>query len=173
MDIQAVDTKRTKRTIHPAIRIDMTPMVDLGFLLITFFIFTTTMSEPNIMKLYMPRVGDPTPIGEGKVLTILLGNNNRVYAYEGALEKALQENRLISTNYDETNGIGSLIRQKQKRLEQSGIKNSKTDLVYLIKPTKQCTYRNLIDALDEATINRVKKYMIVDASAEEDQVFRE
>src|SRR5215212_8182635 len=114
--------KSTRKSKKLSTRVDLTPMVDLGFLLITFFIFTTTMSEPNIMKLYMPGVGDPTPIGEGKVLTILLGNNNRVYAYEGALEKALQENRLISTNYDETNGIGSLIRQKQMRLEQSGIK---------------------------------------------------
>jgi biopolymer transport protein ExbD len=173
MDIQTVENNKTRRTIHPAVRIDMTPMVDLGFLLITFFIFTTTMSEPNTMKLYMPHEGDPTAIEDGKVLTILLGNNNRVYAYQGAFEKALLKNTILSTNYDETDGIGNLIRQKQMQLEQTGVKNSKDGLVYLIKPTKQSTYKNIIDALDEAIINGVKKYMIIDASIEETQVFRE
>jgi len=172
MDIQTAENKKTKRTVHPAIRIDMTPMVDLGFLLITFFIFTTTMSEPNAMKLYMPHEGEPTSIADSKVLTIILGNNNKVYAYEGAFEKALK-NRIISTNYDEADGIGSLIRQKQRGLQQAGTKNDKAELVYLIKPTKQSTYKNIIDALDEAIINGVKKYMILEASVEEAQVFRE
>ena len=173
MDIQTVENNKTRRTIHPAVRIDMTPMVDLGFLLITFFIFTTTMSEPNTMKLYMPHEGDPTAIEDGKVLTILLGNNNRVYAYQGAFEKALLKNMILPTSYDETDGIGNLIRQKQMQLEQTWSKNSKDGLVYLIKPTKQTTYKNIIDALDEAIINGVKKYMIIDASIEETQVFRE
>ena len=173
MDMQAVDPKRTKHTVHPAVRIDMTPMVDLGFLLITFFIFTTTISEPTTIKLYMPRDGDPLPIGDSKVLTVLLGNNNRVYAYEGSFEKTLKENKLISTNYDEAGGIGNLIRQKQMRFLQLNPANDKADLLYLIKPTRHCTYKNVIDALDEATINGVKKYMIADASGDENQVFRE
>ena len=55
-------------------RIDMTPMVDLAFLLITFFIFTTAMSEKKAMKLFMPtEKGRPTSLGESKVLTVLLG----------------------------------------------------------------------------------------------------
>jgi len=173
MDIQTSENSKTKRTVHSAVRIDMTPMVDLGFLLITFFIFTTTMSEPNTMKLYMPHAGGPTSIADSKVLTILLGNNNKVYAYEGAFEKALLKNRIISTNYNEADGIGNLIREKQRRLQQAGTKNSKAELVYLVKPTKQSTYKNVIDALDEAIINGVKKFMILDASVEEGQVFRE
>jgi len=173
MEIQSAGYKTTKRTVHPEIRIDMTPMVDLGFLLITFFIFTTTMSEQNTMKLYMPHKGEPTSIGESKVLTIILGNYNKVYAYEGAFQKALLKNRILSTSYDETDGIGNLIRQKQQRLQQAGTKNDKAELVYLIKPTKQSTYKNIIDALDEAIINGIKKYMIIDASVEETQVFRD
>ena len=125
------------------------------------------------MKLYMPHEGEPTPIEAGKVLTILLGNNNRVYAYEGVFENALLKNTIFSSNYDETDGIGNLIRKKQMQLEQPGNKHSKDRLVYLIKPTKQSTYKNIIDALDEAIINGVKKYMIIDASVEESQVFRE
>ncbi len=171
LQVQPVTAGKKNRARKAQLKIDMTPMVDLGFLLITFFIFTTTMSEPNTMKLYMPHEGEPTSIGEGKLLTILLGNNNKVYAYEGAFEKALLKNRIISTNYNEADGIGNLIREKQRRLQQAGTKNSKAELVYLVKPTKQSTYKNVIDALDEAIINGVKKYMIVDASVEEAQVF--
>ena len=84
--LHTAESKKAKRKFSPTIKIDMTPMVDLGFLLITFFIFTTTMSDKITMKLYMPHNGDPTPIGKSKVLTVLLSSNNKVYAYEGALK---------------------------------------------------------------------------------------
>jgi biopolymer transport protein ExbD len=167
IELQACDAKKTRRRIHPSLRIDMTPMVDLGFLLITFFIFTTTMSESKAMKLFMPHDGPPTPAPQSKVLTVLLERNNKVYAYEGKFEEAIKENRIISTSYDEGDGIGNLIRQKQKQLQTLDPKEGRNALVYLIKPTRRSSYKNVVDALDETMINNVKKYMVVDPSAEE------
>ena len=168
IEMQAADAKKTKRKMHPSIRIDMTPMVDLGFLLITFFIFTTTMSNPSVMKLFMPvDKGDSMALGKSKVLTVLLGQSNKVYAYEGKFDEAVKEGKIITTSYDEGDGIGNLIRQKQKQLQQTDKKEGRNGLVFLIKPTAQSSYKNVIDALDETMINDVKKYMVLDASAEE------
>jgi len=171
IDLQTADCRGTKRRVHSAIRIDMTPMVDLGFLLITFFIFTTTMSNKTTMKLYMPHEGDPTPTGESRVLTVLLGNNNSVYAYEGAFENAVKEQRVVISSYNEAGGIGEMIREKQKQLVNTG--NGKGSLLLLIKPTRESTYKNVVDALDGTTINGVKRYMLVEPSAEENQFLKE
>src|SRR5436190_371264 len=70
-------------------RIDLTPMVDLGFLLITFFMFTTTLAKPKTMEINMPYkdpnkpVIDETKVKESCAITVLLSKDNRIYYYEG------------------------------------------------------------------------------------------
>src|SRR5579875_2231614 len=70
-------------------RVDMTPMVDLGFLLITFFIFTTTISQPTTLKLNLPQdtknPEEQTKTKASGALTIMLGKDNNVFYYEGEL----------------------------------------------------------------------------------------
>ncbi|HWJ28873.1 MAG TPA: biopolymer transporter ExbD, partial [Flavisolibacter sp.] len=166
------ETGKTKRKLHKALSIDMTPMVDLGFLLITFFIFTTTMTEKHAMKLFMPKEGEPSPIPESKAVTIVLGQQNKVYAYEGNWKEALQHNAIMQTTYDESTGIGNVLRIKQKFLRSKGVKDDE-GLMLLIKPMEHSSYKNVVDALDETAINNVKRYAIIDPTVEERQYFKQ
>jgi biopolymer transport protein ExbD len=152
--------------------IDMTPMVDLGFLLITFFIFTTTLAQPSITKLTMPadtRDGvPPNELKDGLALTFLLGDNKRVYYYHGSWEKAKRTNSVLETNFSYRNGIGSIIREKQQAIDASlNYPEGRDGIMVIIKHGKKATYQNTIDVLDEMLINAVKRYAIVDIAAEE------
>jgi biopolymer transport protein ExbD len=152
---------KCKRKLHTTIGIDMTPMVDLGFLLISFFIFTTTMSEPRATNLTVPSDGIPIVIKESNSLTILLDSNNKILAYEGKWENALKFNRIIPTSYHIKEGLGKMIRAKQKGM------SNKDDLALIIKPTAKSSYQNVIDALDETIINNVRRYALVRPAKEE------
>ena len=156
------ENKSGRRLLPKYIRIDMTPMVDLGFLLITFFIFTSSMVEANALRLFMPADGEGTKIGKSTVLTAILGADNRLYLYDGEWKEALNAGRVVPTNYNVYTGAGTLIRAKQEALG-----DRRGELMMLIKPTDGATYNNIINALDEVVINGVKKYAIVDPSAEE------
>ena len=152
------------------IRIDMTPMVDLGFLLITFFVFTTTMATPKTTDLFMPKddLTHPQPLPNSLALSLLLDDNNKVYYYNGDFKEAANANRIFETNYSMYEGIGKIIRQKQKEIDVSGkFADGRKGLMLLIKPTSGSVYKNVIDALDEAVINDVRKYAIVEPNNEE------
>jgi len=135
-------------------RVDLTPMVDLGFLLITFFIFTTTMSQPTALKLFLPKDTDK-PEEQNKVkasgaLTIMLGKGNGVYYYEGELLP--DGSNFKSSNFKE---IREEIINKKKATNPE-------DFVVVLKPGPEATYKNTVDILDEMTINDVKRYAMVD-----------
>lgn len=177
-------------------RVDMTPMVDLGFLLITFFIFTATMTTPKGMNLLMPKdVKDPKKQNEAKesgALTIMLGKGDQIYYYEGQLKveegmnnfkqetfkgirKVIIDKKaaVISRHvHDFELGKESACREMQETAKKKGDPDWKDaclsrDLVVIIKPDKDSKYRNLVDILDEMTINQVKTYAIVDILPEE------
>ncbi len=141
-------------------RVDMTPMVDLGFLLITFFIFTSTMSSPAAMKLLMPKdtdVKDRNKAKESGALTIMLGKGDQVYYYEGQLSPT--GDNFKSTNFK---GIRDVIINKKRTTAEE-------DLVIVIKPNEEATYKNTVDILDEMTINEIKRFALVDITPNENE----
>jgi len=135
-------------------RVDLTPMVDLGFLLITFFIFTTTMSQPTAMRLFLPKdtekPEDQNKVKASGALSIFLGKANSVFYYEGEL--APDGSNFKSSSFKD---IRDVIINKKKS-------TSPDDFVVVIKPTPEATYKNTVDILDEMTINDVKRYALVD-----------
>lgn len=146
-------------------RVDMTPMVDLGFLLITFFIFTTTMSTPSTMDLFMPKdTNKDEELNKAKqsgALTVMMGKDNHLYYYEGKL--AEDASNFLSTSFDPDKGIRKIIIDKKKRTPPE-------DLVIVLKPNEEATYKNTVDMLDEMTINNVKRFALVDISEVENQL---
>jgi biopolymer transport protein ExbD len=159
-----------RRSKKLSTKVDLTPMVDLGFLLITFFIFTTTMSDPRVTKLIMPKDSkDSTSVGLSNALTIIPLDGNRVFYYHGELSRALKTNAWGITSFSEQNGIGKIVRTKQAALDRIKPGNRK-DLMLMIKPAPESNYRNVVSALDEALINDVKRYAIVDITPEEKEV---
>ena len=163
--------KTFAHTKKQLLRIDMTPMVDLGFLLITFFVFTTTISKPSVTDLYMPSdKPDPHPpkLIDDLAITILLDGNDKIFYYNGKWEDAKNANQIFETSYSTYSGIGKIIRQKQKDIDEGRkIAGGRKEMMLLIKPTSQSVYKNVVDALDEAMINDVNKYAIVEPAIEE------
>ncbi len=135
-------------------RVDLTPMVDLGFLLITFFIFTTTMSQPTAMRLFLPKdtekPEEQNKVKESGALTFLLGNDNNIFYYEGTLDPT--GSNFQSTNFKD---VRDIIMTKKRSTNPE-------DFVVVIKPGPMSTYKNTVDLLDEMTINDVKRYALVD-----------
>ena len=157
-------------------RVDLTPMVDLGFLLITFFIFTTTMSQPTALKLILPddkvKPEEQNKAKESGALTIIMGADNHIYYYEGQLKP--DASNFLSASYNGENSIRDIILKKKEYVRSiaQDPTNPEKDLVIVIKPSSNCTYKNVIDILDEMSINVVKKYALVDIFDIEEQLVK-
>jgi len=153
-----------KKSKKLSTRVDLTPMVDLGFLLITFFIFTTTMSQPTAMKLILPdnkaKPEEQNKAKESGALTIMLGKDNNIFYYEGILQP--NGVNFKSSNFKEIRDV--IIHKKQT--------TDTADLVIVIKPTDESTYKNVVDILDEMSINVIKRYALVDISPDEDRLVK-
>ena len=139
-----------KKSKKLSTRVDLTPMVDLGFLLITFFIFTTTMSRPRAMRLILPKdapLKDQQPVANSAVITLLLAKNDQVYYYEGDDPKQMKGS--------DFRGIRDIILDKKRRTDTSLFE-------VILKPSKDATYKNAVAVLDEMTIDDVHHYAMVD-----------
>ena len=165
------DKPGVRRSKKHATRVDLTPMVDLGFLLITFFIFTTTMSEPMALDLKMPddtkKVDVEMNVGESAALTIIPVADNKVFYYHGSLELAMKTGTYGIVNYSFKDGIGQVIRDKQLAMDRAG--KVRKDLTLMIKPTDNANYQNVVNILDEAKINDVKHYALMKVTDNEKQ----
>ena len=148
-------------------KIDMTPMVDLGFLLITFFIFTAELTRPKAMDIKVPKDSNVnTPTAASTTMTILISGSNKLFYYYGLEKDAEKEGRIHATTYDEKTGVGKMIREKQADILKN--KKDKNLLMVVIKPSRASSYKNSVDVLDEMLINNVTRYAMTKLSPEEE-----
>lgn len=150
-------------------KVDLTAMVDLAFLLITFFMLTTTLSKPQSMSLGLPDK-DPDEksadikVDENRTMTVMLGDDNKMVFYMGLLATPIAGPKEITFGKD---GLRKeILERKQSVLAYTG--NKDKGMIVIIKPSKKSSYKNVIDILDEMAISDVPTYTIVnDFSAEE------
>ncbi|HPI53422.1 MAG TPA: biopolymer transporter ExbD [Chitinophagaceae bacterium] len=162
-------SKHSKRSTP---RIDLTPMVDLGFLLVTFFVFTANLCKPNVMDILMPKEGGtPTEIPHHTAMTILLGKHHEVYYYSG--EDAMKEafDQLKKTGFG-PQGIRLALRQHVQQMKDAyakGLKGSSANdkPFVILKPGAESEYGDLVNMLDELNIALISEYAVVDMSDEE------
>ncbi|HEX5112313.1 MAG TPA: biopolymer transporter ExbD [Saprospiraceae bacterium] len=145
-------------------RVDLTAMVDLGFLLITFFMLATTFNKPKTMEVNKPakedkKVEEP-PIKMSKTASLMLGARDKLYAYVSPDEiDAETELEVDSIDYS-PNGLRKFIQRRQQEVQDQW--GDKEQLFVMIKPLPGSTVKNIVDVLDEMTINDVKRYAILE-----------
>ncbi len=184
-----------KRAKKQSTRIDMTPMVDLAFLLLTFFVLTATFSKPKSMELTFPappdNPKDQPPIKNG--ITFLLTKDDRIFYYEGEFRPADddkgEKTALTEINYSQ-GSLHKYLLEKNKKMHEQILalkkqfennqladttfkrmvrerKADKESFTYLIKTDDKATYKNVIDLVDELNVNVVGKYVMVDMTKPE------
>jgi len=161
-------------------------MVDMNMLLLTFFMFCTTLGLPQTMDIVMPtreKTDNGPLVAKSKALTLLLGEENKIYYYAG--EPDYQDyTSLKVTDYTE-NGLRNILLERNKDLfaksqelkrkkmegkiserdfkeQMKELKKSNESIVVMIKPTDASSFQNLVDVLDEMQICNVNKYAILE-----------
>jgi biopolymer transport protein ExbD len=148
-------------------RVDLTAMVDLAFLLITFFMLATTLSKPHMLGVIMPVKN--TPAGsdpESRTMTLCLGKNNQVLWYLGMAEKPLTTPAIV--NYGKNGLRAAIINTSNKILTSTG-----KPLIVVVKPSSHSLYSNLVSTLDELNIVSIPSYAIADISAKDIDLLRQ
>ena len=148
--------KKAKRKNTLSVKIDMTPMVDLGFLLITFFIISTQLSEPRAMEIVVPAESNiPTKFADSRTITVLPADG-QIFYYEGQWSAALERGGISSLQ--STKELRNKIQAKQLLLEKSNL--DRQSLSVIIKPLRESNYKMFVDVIDEMVINEVKTYAV-------------
>lgn len=155
----------SRKRLNP--RIDFTAMVDLAFLLITFFILTTSLTKSKVMDVSMP-VKDTPPgaYAASRTMTICLGKNNRVLWYLGLPDQPIVQPTIVS--YSKTGLRAAIIKE-----EQSVLKSTGKSLIVILKPSSHSIYENLVASLDELNIAGVPSYAIADISPKDIEMLQQ
>jgi len=165
-NLTSTSSKNEKKSLSKKIiRVDMTPMVDLGFLLITFFMFTTNFTKPNVVDLGLPAGEGGTEINYKNQLTFILGKNDRIFYYQK------EANNLSEKDVKEVSFQGMELAKLIKYYKNSAV--APENFTIIIKPTDDANYKNFVDILDEMALTKNERYGISDLKPLEKTIYEE
>jgi biopolymer transport protein ExbD len=156
---------RSKKVI---LGVDLTAMVDLAFLLITFFMLTTSLAKQNALKVDMPVGENESTVPDNRSLTICLAKNNQIMWYRGTLENPIEKPAIAGYG---KKGIRKVLSTQQSKVLAETNSTDK-GLVVLIKPSDKSNYQNLVDMLDEMSISQITRYSIADIQESETDLLK-
>lgn len=141
--------------------VDLTPMVDLAFLLITFFMLVTTFNKPNVMDLGLPaKPKTPQQMPKDVVIdltnsiSVILGKGNKIF-YHQQDQAGLNDQTLMETTFDRE-GLRKVVQQAKARAKDP------SKFTVIIKPMDDAVYKNFVDMLDEMAITNNDRYGVTD-----------
>jgi len=145
-------------------RVDLTAMVDLMFLLTTFFMLTTSLSELRAADISKPIISDyPAAYPASRTMTILLGRDNKAVYYMG--EAGQEKMKILPVDL-----IESGITESKAMVASANHHNGQKHLIVIIKPTKTSTFKNFVDVIDEMKISAIQSYAIEDQHISADEI---
>lgn len=165
IDQSGGDKSGKQRSKKMSTKIDMTPMVDLGFLLITFFMLTTTLQKPAVMQLNMPDKNDKsetTPVKLSESLTIVPWEDDKVYTFQGLPSAPID---MKASDYS-AKGLRQLLFQYKEKVGKN--EKGENKFVAVIKPADKSSYKNVVDILDEMAVTDNQRYAIVEITPEDE-----
>ena len=188
---------RAKKT---STHIDMTPMVDLAFLLLTFFMLTTTFSRPKTMEINMPvkdaKEEEQQKVAASQTLSVLLTEKDRIIWYMGVDDPAQPPiTNSASFSLASVNSIHKVLLEKNQKIYDQVVelkkqaekdnwsedtlkarigraKADKKGLIVLIKSDDKARYKNLVDILDEMSVCAIGRFAIVDVTPSEQELIK-
>lgn len=163
--MEILNQKKNKVTT----RVDLTAMVDLGFLLITFFMLAMTFNQPKILEVNKPTdEGTTNSIPESKTSIIMLGAGDKLYTYQSAQEIRNSDLLIVDSMDYNPGGLRKYLQRCQDEVQAQW--GDKDQLFVMIKPLPGSSYKNLIDVMDEMMINKVKRYAIINPTEKIDSL---
>jgi len=153
--------KGKKRSKKMSTKVDMTPMVDLAFLLITFFMLTTTFSKKFSMQITMPDKNKQNltqKVKPSRAITVIVGENDKIYWFDDPIKKTLNP-----TDYSDK-GIRKVLLDKQKVVDS---------LIVVIKPLSTSKYKNIVDLMDEINITNTPVSAIVEVTPQDEKLVKD
>ena len=151
---------RFKRKRVP-LRVDLTAMVDLAFLLITFFMLTTTLAKKRAQPIAMPdEFVDAAPTPASRTMTVCLGTHNEALWFMGTADDPITKPQLV--NYSKEGLRKILVSKRSEITARTG-----KDLIVIVKPSNHSVYENLVNTIDELNISKIDRYAITDITSKE------